>query len=151
MSELLGIRADATWSWIPNEYDDIKEFIGNWIDLAGGHGPVSGFVDDEGVLNSLPFNVVASAALGRPIFGPVVLCHLHPDDEGETLPPEEGAARAFINLAEIWQNVLAQASRLGQNLTVLAQPETLPPPQMISLDDQQIKRWLFTGEVPLDE
>lgn len=151
MNELLGIREDARWEWITNNYDDIRAFIGNWIDLAGGYGPVSAFVDDEGMLNGRRLNVVASAALARPIYGPAVLCNPQPDDEGDTLPPEGGAARAFIQLADIWHQVLREASRLGQDLTIHANADTLPPSQIIPLSKEQMERWLDTGEVPVDE
>lgn len=152
MSEpLLGINPDGTWAWVANEYEDIKAFVGNWIDLAGGAGPVSGFVDDEGMLNGRELNVPGSVALGRPIYGPVVLCDPNPDDEGNTLPPERGAGLAFAGLADIWKGVVLEATRLGQDLTVRANAETLTPPQFIEMTDTQMKRWLFTGEVPLDE
>lgn len=149
--QLLGIDEAARWAWIPNEYEDIRRFIGNWIDICGGYGPVSAFVDDEGMLNSRQFNVVASIAVGRPVFGPAVLTADQPDDEGNTLPPDEGAAHAFIELAKIWHNVVTEASRLGQDLTIVAQADTLPPPQIVEMSKEQFERYLLTGEVPVDE
>lgn len=150
MNELLVIYADGNTAHIPNEYEAIRAMIGNWIDLARGHGPVSAFVDDEGMLNGCPLNVIASLFLGRPVYGPAVLVASAPGDDGETLtisPHEMDMIEAF---GSMWGTVLAEASRLGQNLTVLPTPDTLPPPEVITMTDAQMKAWLFTGEEPLD-
>jgi hypothetical protein len=151
VSELLVINEDATWSWIPNEYEAIKLAIGNWIDICRGYGPVAAFVDDEGLLRGRQFNVVGSICLGRPVFGPAVLTANEMTEEGDTLPPPVGAAQAFSELANIWQAVLTEATRLGQSLTIVANADTVPGPEMISMTEDEFTAWLATGSLPRDE
>lgn len=146
--ELLVIHPDATTALIPNQYDAIRTALGSYMDLCRGHGPVSAFVDDEGLLKNLRLNVVGSITLGRPVFGPVVLIAPEPDDEGETLPPDPNAVSAFQELASIWRSVLREALALGQDLRVSADVSKYPGPTIISLDHDEFGKWLETGMPP---
>lgn len=149
MSELLCILPDGKHRYVPNTYEGIKGAIGGTLDMINGHTPVGAYVDDEGIYKRLYLNVPVSMILARPVFGPAVLCKPHPDAQGNTLPIAEEAAAAFETIARSWRNVILEANGSGQQIMVEPTPETLPPPQVIDLSDEDaLMRWLDTGEVP---
>ena len=77
------------------------------------------------MLNGGALNVPASILTGMALFGPVVLTG-GTDDEGDTMCPSVEVAGALEAAASQWHSVTADAVDKGQNLTVIANPNTLP-------------------------
>lgn len=146
--KLLGMNPDGTCAALDNNYESIRQFIGNTIDLCGGWGPVSAFIDDDGMLSERELNVPGSLALGRAIYGPVVVCAPEADDEGNTLAPDDASFNMLRDWSAIWQYVVNSAAEMGQDLTVRANPDTIPPPRFISLTPETFDEYLRTGKVP---
>ena len=142
-SELLLVTPEGMHRPVDNTYEAIKEALdGATLDtVALGSGEESFFVDDEAMYRELMFNVPASLMTGIALFGPVVLCG-PPDSEGETQAPSARARMAMMNMADIWQAVCLDAAMKGQAILALANAETLPPPVVISLDNDQFDAWL---------
>ena len=146
--QLLLVRPDASTLLVANEYRDIKKALdGATMDFAYGPDPVGAFVDDEGLLKGLQFNVVASTFVVRPLYGPAVLAANEVDGEGDTLPLEPHVLRAIEAMAERWQGVIALAARSGQDLALYANADTIPPPMIIPLPDE----WNFGDPIPYPE
>ena len=154
MSALLYVGVDAETRSVADGYISIRNALDdNGFDLARGYR-ISAFIDDEGILKGLPLNVVASMFVQRALFGPAVLCAPEPDDEGNTVALDEATIDAIRGAAGAWRSVLANAAYIGQDLTVVSTPETLPPSRIIELPDD----WLpgdpipdFEGPVLTDE
>ena len=147
---LLAVAADGTSRRVANSYDGIKDGLDDaTFDFVAANPHVGLYVDDEGMLNGSSLNVPASIFVGRALFGPVVLCAPQTDDEGNTLPAEPRVVAAFETLCAMWRGVIETAAQNGQVVLVgAADPSTIPPPTVISLTDEQMERWLTTGEVP---
>jgi hypothetical protein len=96
----------------------------------------------------LQFNAPASMFMARALFGPVVLCAAEPDGEGNTLPPSERAVEGLAALCRLWQRVVADAESLGQDVIPHANEFTVPPPRIISMDDEEFDHYLNTGSFP---
>jgi hypothetical protein len=137
MSEtLLVIRVDATTERITSGYENIKRGLdGATLDFVVATTAVGAYVDDNGMLENQPLNVVASFLLARPIFGPIVLAHPEPDDEGETLGLDETRLYHYETLARQWRLVVREATRLNQDLSVFPQPDNLPPARIYAVDE----------------
>lgn len=133
--QLLRIAEDATTSRIDNTYQGIRDAIGNTFDYVYADPRLGAYVDDEGLLQELALNVVASMFVGVALFGPVVVCHGDPDDNGDTLPLDEGSMVAIESAAKMWQNVIDNATGAGQDITVNADSGTIPPFQVIPMPD----------------
>jgi len=133
---LLVVEPSGHTRWTPNTYEGIKAGLGGAtlaflrVNTAMGY-----FLDDNGMLTGQPLNVAASWWAGRPIYGPIVLAAPDTDDEGETLPCDPKAAAAMAGFADTWWNVTEQAARLGQDLTVRPNADTIPPPVVVMLPD----------------
>jgi hypothetical protein len=140
---LLAIGIDGSYRLVPNTYEGIKLGLdGATLDFLN-NGVVGLYIDDNGMLEQQPLNVVASLMVGRPIYGPVVLCGAEPDDEGDTVPPPKEAAMAAIGVCDQWQTVWGGAIALGQDLCVYPNADTIPPPQVFSFTtDAAFARWL---------
>lgn len=132
---LLAVHCDGSTNVIPNKYEAIRDACGGSIDFAPCNEMLGFFVHDEGVLLGQPLNVVASIIGGRPLFGSAVAAHREPDDDGDTQPPTDMVRKAIEAAARAWTSVLDGAKQMGQDLTVRATPDTLPPPQIIELPD----------------
>jgi hypothetical protein len=100
------------------------------------------YVDDNGMVNGLAFNFPASMLCGRALFGPVVLAG-KPDREGDDTPPTKRLRSAFTNMAHAWEAVMVDAARNGQIILPSANPETIPPPEIVALSDEEFMRWLM--------
>ena len=136
MSELLAIHPDGRYALVPNNYKGIKQGIGEAImDFTVVNDAIGFYVDDEGMLNGSVLNVPASMYAGRPLYGAVVMAAAQADDQGETLPPDRDAVRILKTFANAWRSVLTVAADLGQNLDVIANPDTMPPAQIVGLTE----------------
>jgi hypothetical protein len=83
--------------------------------------------------------------MGRALYGPVVLCAAQPDSEGNTLPAGKRQVDSLMAIARLWQQVVADGTRLGQDVMAYAVEETIPPPTIVQLDDAAFERFLATG------
>jgi len=150
LDHLVGITEDAHIGPVPNEYEGIKEMLRDETLTFVRVSETAGFyIDDNGMLNGSKLNVCASMFAGRPLYGPVVLTYATPDDEGETLCPLEEDAMLLMHFAIRWHNVVENAQRIGQDLSVIANPDTIPPPEIIPLDDEALRR--FFGEAQTEQ
>jgi len=148
--ELTVIRPDCWHEPVPNTYEGIKAAMGGaTIDLIRG-AEFSLFIDDEAMLNGSVLNVVASLMTGIALFGPVVVCALDPDAEGDSLPASPEVVEAFTSMADQWGRVLNDARRTGQDLTVVANAATVPGPTFIALSGAAFEEYLTTGRLPDD-
>lgn len=141
---LLAVHPDGSTNTIDNRYESIRDAVGGHIDFAFCNDQCGFFVHDEGILMSFPLNVPASIIGGRALYGSAVLTNGVPDDEGDTMPPDELTKNALEAACRAWRSVLDSARFIGQNLTVLADPDTLPPPQIMPLPDN----WLPGDPMP---
>ena len=140
--ELFAVRPDAAWRWVPNTYEGIKEGLdGATLDLVQLSAAVGLFVDDNGMIDGLALNVPASMFASMALYGPVVLCG-GADEEGETQPAIPDAVELLQSLVAMWTAVEVDGARKGQRLHVHADPDAIPPPQIIALTDDEFARWL---------
>jgi hypothetical protein len=145
---LLGVNPDGTYFDVINSYNGIKDFIGfhTPFDFIVVSQTAGFYIDDEGMLNGSSFNVPASMFALRALYGPIVLCAAAPDDEGDTLPPT-GRDRTMLSMfAASWQRVTTDATRLGQNLHLAANPDTIPPATVTTLSDEMLRRFFGDDE-----
>lgn len=130
------IRTDGTVLPCGLDYDEIKAGVGNIVDFQVINDVAGYFIDDEGMLNGSPLNMVASFIAGRAFYGNVVVVGPDTDDEGNTMPIAEQEFILFIiYTAERWAAVVASAARMGQDLRVVANPDTIPPPVVMSIPE----------------
>lgn len=139
--QLLAVYPDGRYTMIDNSYEAIKTAIGGIIDLVGLPNDAGLFVHDEGMLERLSLNVPASMFCGRALYGPVVLCG-PPDDEGETMPPPGNMLNGFVAMASMWHGVVIDATAKGQTITCPADPDTLPPSQIVEMTNEQFDAYL---------
>ena len=143
MSKLLAVEPSGRCYTVPNSYEGIKDGLGgatlDALPLPDNEHCL--FVDDNGMVNGLALNVPASMLAQQALYGPVVLAGA-PDSEGETQPPSDRMAKAVANMAMTWRRVNIDATAKGQDLTVTANPATVPPPELISLSDEEFAKWL---------
>ena len=132
---LLLVRPDATVADVPNTYEGIKQAL-DQATMDFVHGEIGGaYVDDEGLYNGLQFNVVASALVVRPLYGPCVLADNDPDDEGDTRALPDHLRSPVLALAERWRDVIRLATLAGQDIAVYANPFTVTPPVVLAMPD----------------
>jgi hypothetical protein len=142
---LLAISTDAVTREVPNSYPGIKDGCeGATIDFVRPHAGCGFYIDDNGMLENQPLNVVASVMAGMALYGPVVLTAADPDDEGDTLPPDEMALAYARSLCQRWRAVIADAGRKGQSLVLTADPDAIPPAEIVELSDDMMRR-IFGG------
>lgn len=136
------VYQDGTHRMIANSYRSIKLSM-NGATITGVHlaNDHSFFVDDEGMLVALTINVPASIFAGMVLYGPVVLCG-PVDDEGETMPPHPAMVTGLSALANMWSAVIKDAHMKGQEILTTANPDTIPPPQVVALTNEQFDAWL---------
>ena len=82
-------------SSIENQYETFRDGIDNWIEFAvlNEQEDVGCFVDEEGLLKDLPLNIPIALAFGVVLAGPVILCSVTTDEDGNTrIPPYEDEA-----------------------------------------------------------
>jgi hypothetical protein len=106
------------------------------------------YLDDEGMFKHFDLNLPISMMFGRPLWGPCVLCHGVPDDEGDTIAPNPDLVRGMIGLCDRWRSVLMIAADMGQIVVTQANDETLPPPTVIGMTREQFDAFLATGKLP---
>ena len=132
----MAIHPDGTTEWVPNTYEGIKHGLaGATLDFMRLNEHVGYYVDDEGLYDGAALNVSASWFAGQPIYGHVVVAHADPDSEGNTVPAPDQANKSMARFAEVWHMVWVNAQAQGQDLTVKANPDTVPEPQVITWAD----------------
>lgn len=145
---LLAVAPDGRYRSVPCTYEGIKEGL-NDATFDFVHNDIIGmYVDDEGMLNGLEFNAPASIFMARALWGPVVLCAAFPDGEGDTLPAAQEHVKGLRAIARIWQEVLADSLRLGQVIMTTANDSTIPPARIYNMSDEDMERFLMTGQIP---
>jgi hypothetical protein len=133
---------------VPCSYEGIKQAMhGATIDFVMGES-VGCYVDDNGLIEEALLNVPISMMFGRPLYGPAVMCAAQPDNFGHTLAPPDDAVVALQHLALAWRHVVAGARQIGQEPFVRANADTVPPPKVVAMDEEQFSAWLETGEMP---
>jgi len=147
-NHLLAVRPDGHYKGVPCTYEGIKEGLDDATFDFVRTDVVGMYVDDESLLKEMPFNVPASIFMARALFGPVVLCAAEPDGEGNTLPASKSAVSGLTALCRLWQRVVADAVRLGQDVIPHANEFTIPPPQVFMMDDEEFEAYLTTGQLP---
>jgi hypothetical protein len=139
---LIAVYPDGRYAEVANTYESIKEALnGATLDLVGLPDGSGLFVDDNGMIEGLTLNVPASIFASMCLFGPVVLCG-PPDEEGETQPPDERVVVGFLSLTTMWRSVCQDALRKNQRILVAADPDTIPPAQIIPLTEDQFEAYL---------
>ena len=71
---------------IPKGLEALQKEVGGYIDVLGLKPGVDAIVNDEGLLDGLPFNRMLPSSYGKrmvPLVGPIIIA-AH-DDEGETV------------------------------------------------------------------
>lgn len=147
--ELVVIDPTGNVRRVPCSYEGIKDGLGGaTFDFI--HAQTAGvYLDDEGMLrDDTVLNVPVSMLFGRALYGPAVLAAAQPSAAGDTMPPPQDAVLAVEQLAAGWRRVVSSAASIGQSVEVFANPDRLPPPKVIALSDEQMARWLETGEMP---
>jgi hypothetical protein len=154
-NELLAVTTQGSLAWVDNEYTAIKAALDgatmDFIQAGNPEDPAGFFIDDNGMIDAKALNMPATLFSGRPIYGPVVLCAGEPDDEGETLPPTRHHVEVMESTCHLWRTVLRGADAVGQDLTLYANPDRIPPPTVIGFTPEEFDRFLATGEIPTRE
>lgn len=92
MTELLYITEDGDHFIVPVEgrtLDALQTLVGGLVDVVStqwGECPVDVWVNDEGLLNGMPFNMFASAITKRQLCGPAVVAACNADGETISVP-----------------------------------------------------------------
>lgn len=138
--KLLGIRPDASVHEVENEYRQIRWFIGNTFDfMRGGAGAdddvhaLGMYIDDEGMLDTENvLNLAASLLVQYPVYGSAIVCAANTDADGDTRPPSQHIRKVVEGIAGMVTMLHINAHRVGQDLTVHPNPDTIPPPTILS-------------------
>lgn len=148
MSSLIAIEPDGNVLIVPCSYEGIKFGLrGATLCFVRATEECGFYIDDEGMLNGQPLNIPVSVLIGRPIWGPAVLCHGEPDEEGDTLPANPGVMAAAQAMADQWVRVVESAARQGQTVVGLAADSaTIPPPEVIMFADHDEFMSFLRGE-----
>lgn len=145
---LIAVQPDGALREVPCNYDGIKDGLNDaTMDFVRGQ-TVGVYVDDNGLIEGERLNVPVSLMFGRPIYGPAVLAAADPDAFGNTLAPSPDAVGAIKQIALAWRHVVAGARQIGQDVFVTANADTVPPPTVVAMTDDEFKRWTETGEMP---
>jgi hypothetical protein len=146
--KLLVVRVDGETSVVECSYEGIREGLsGMTFDFVQGQ-TLGCYVPDEGLLTGEVLNVPMSILFGRPLYGTAVVCAAQPDDFGNTLSPTREDVAFLVELADAWGRVVANAALIGQEVYVTANLDTLPPPKVVAMDEEQFARWIEHGEMP---
>ena len=141
--ELLVIAPNGTCRTVPNSYEGIKDGLNgatlDAVTLPDNQHTL--FVDDDGMVNGLALNVPASLLATMALYGPVVLAGA-PDNEGDTQPPSGRMSTAAANMALCWRRVNLDAASKGQDITVAANADTVPAPEIVALTNEEFDAWL---------
>lgn len=144
---LLVINADATTDDTPNTYEGIRRGVGDtWFSFVHATERIGFYIQDEGMLDNQPLNVVASMLANCTLWGPVVLCRGMPDDEGDTVPVSQQVHDLALGMCASWRNVIAYGTRVGQDLTVLPNADTIPPPTFREMTPEEIIKRFGGGD-----
>jgi hypothetical protein len=135
--KLIRITPDGSFSLIDNSYEGIRNAIGGSFDFVYAHATLGAYIEDEGLLTGSRFNCVASLGLQRAVFGVVVITRGDTDDEGNTVAPDDRLVEFFRINANVWQNVVASAEDIGQDIMPAANEATVPGPTIIGFDNQE--------------
>lgn len=149
--ELLVVYQDGRVASIPNQYEAMKEATDDMtLDAVGLPDEDIFFVDDNGIINAETLNVPASLMAGMVLFGPAILAG-GADDDGDTMLPSPGAKKALRAISAMWFAVCQDAARKGQRILPTAQPDTLPPAQILSfVSDEAFMRYVAGESQPGD-
>lgn len=117
-------------------YTNIRDAVGNLLDFRIVHPDVGYFLDDEGLMNGEPLNVVASMIAGQAFYGNVVMTAADPDDDGDTLPLADHEFKHFVlHMAQRWRAVVTSATRAGQVVEFRPNVATIPPPKIVEIPE----------------
>lgn len=142
--KLLAVQPDGEAEWVDCNYAGIKHGVrGATIDFVATTN-LGCFVNDNGLAEQETLNWTASVMMFQPLFGPVVFTHPDPDDEGETLPADDLVYNAIENLASVVVAIHQRALLIGQDITVKANPDNVPPPVIVGMTDD----WNFGDPLP---
>jgi hypothetical protein len=147
---LLVVRPDGSFDDVPNSYEGIKEGLDQAaFDFVRLSAHVGAYIDDEGMLKSFELNVPVSMMFSRPLYGPAVLCHGDADHNGDTLPPSDSVKTVAMDMAVRWAYVLGNAVLIGQDISVRAVPESIPPPSIVQFrTEEELEAYLNYGTIP---
>jgi hypothetical protein len=131
--QLLAIAVDGTTRWVECSYEGMKDGLnGATISFLVVDEHIGLWIDDNGMLENQPLNVVASLMAGRALYGPAVVSAAEPDDEGDTLPAPERSTIVARGLANCWLSVWQDGERMNQDLVIRPNPDSLPPPTIMA-------------------
>lgn len=140
--DLLLINPDGTNNMIRNGYEGLRDAIGGAFDFVDAQGSVGIYVHDEGMLIGLPLNTPVSIMIGRPLYGPCVICAPEPDEEGDTLPAPDSTVAAFRAIARLWSMVVSNALHVGQTVDVYPNADTIPPPTVTEFSAEEFENFM---------
>ncbi|MBE1609896.1 DUF3846 domain-containing protein [Actinopolymorpha pittospori] len=92
------------WDTTNGTLKPLQRAVGGFVDVVSLHPTVDMWVNDNGIAEGLPVNIVATAIAGafgathQPYFGPVVFTG-GADSEGETLSLEDRQVTLLLSLA----------------------------------------------------
>ena len=132
MSKLLCIEVDGTVRDVDDGYTSLREAIGDTITFVFVDTRLGVFVDDNGMISAKALNHAASMAAGRALYGTAVLCAGNPDEEGNSVPLAPKDRTALANIATRWRAVVMTAADAGQDVSVYADPDTIPPARIVA-------------------
>lgn len=144
---LIGVTENAHIGPVPNTYEGIKQMLrGGTLDRIRASENTAYYIDDNGMLEGLQLNFPATIFAGRVIYGPVVMTLAVPDDEGGDLPPKDEEIALMIHFCDRWHAVEEDARRTGQELRLVANPDTIPPPEVITFKDHDAMLRYLAGD-----
>lgn len=147
---LMRVSPDGDVTTVPCSYEGIKAGLdGGTMDLVVAPDlNLGAWINDNGISERLQLNVPMSIVFSQLLYGPVVISAGEPDAEGNTLPPrEERQVMTVIAASHAWRMLVAQATQLGQSLAVYADPDAMPPAQVLAFNSfEDMLRFMATGE-----
>lgn len=145
MTKLMRVDIDGTVTDVDNTYQGIRDGVGGTITFVRVDARLGVYVDDNGLINGLALNPAASMIAGQALYGPAVLCAGDPDSEGDSVPLAARDRKGMAGVAERWSLVVRTAREfMGQEVTVYADPDTVPPPRIVPLPDD----WMPGDPIP---
>jgi hypothetical protein len=113
----------------------------------GAHA-IGMYINDEGLITpDLELNWVGSMIVQYPVYGPVIVCDAEADGDGDTMPPNRRLRQYAEGLAEVVYALFQNAETVGQVLTVHPNPDTVPPPKILTGKDfDEALDALFRGD-----
>ena len=140
--KLHAVSTDARVYEIDNNYEAIREAIGDTISMVVPNDTLGLFVNDNGMLIAQPLNVIVSLMTGMALYGNVVMIAPDPDVNGDSLPANDVAVHVAVATGRMWRAVLRDAFSKGQECRILPNADTIPPAQIIPLTDEEFDKWM---------